>query len=193
MKFFTKSETWMLVGIFAFLAVVSYPGFRESLKLARDLQRKNDLWEIYNGLEAYHEDFGVYPISVDGGILACKKPGSEVKFDPKVGFIVDYVPCKWGQDSLRDVTDENKPAYVKNLPADPQESSGLHYQYISDGRFFQIYASLESKRQDEYSSKVEARNIDCGERTCNLGRSSPKTPVDISIEEYEIMIDKTNN
>jgi hypothetical protein len=75
------------------------------------------------------------------------------------------------------------------LPNDPQEDRGLTYFYVSNGKRYQVFASLERTDQDEYDPKVLARNINCGVRTCNFGRSYSETPLDISIEEYENEMD----
>ncbi len=72
-----------------------------------------------------------------------------------------------------------------HVPQDPQTANGLKYVYASNGKRFQIFASLEDKSQDEYSKNIEARGISCGARICNLGRASGTTPLDKTIEEYE--------
>lgn len=75
--------------------------------------------------------------------------------------------------------------FLPAIPKDPQNSKGVEYVYISNGRRFQTFASLEDKNQDEYDETVEKRNIKCGVQVCNFGRSSGKTPLDKSLEEYE--------
>ena len=75
--------------------------------------------------------------------------------------------------------------FLQATPQDPQTGKGLKYIYISNGRRFQIYAGLEDKNQDEYSAAIEKRNISCGTRICNFGRAYGKTPLGVSLEEYE--------
>lgn len=75
--------------------------------------------------------------------------------------------------------------FLPAVPQDPQTGEGLKYVYISNSRRFQIYASLEDKNQDEYSQTIEKRNISCGVKICNFGRAYGKTPLDVSLEEYE--------
>lgn len=82
--------------------------------------------------------------------------------------------------------------FLPAIPKDPQSSKGLEYIYISNGRRFQIFASLEDKKQDEYNTAVEARGISCGTRICNFGRAYGKTPLDKSLEEYENEINEKN-
>lgn len=75
--------------------------------------------------------------------------------------------------------------FLKAVPRDPQAGQGLVYVYISNGRRYQILAALEDKNQDEYDQRIEQRNISCGTRICNFGRAYGKTPLDVSLEEYE--------
>ena len=81
---------------------------------------------------------------------------------------------------------------TKDLPRDPDWKKGLVYVYISNGRRFQILASLEGRDEDEYSPRIEERNIKCGLKLCNFGRAYGKTPLDKSIEEYENEINAKN-
>ncbi len=169
MKFFTKKET---IGIFLILLAIGLACFSNltvSLRRARDVQRKNDLGSLTDALNKYNNDFEVFPLSSkDGKIIACKD-GS----------------CEWGKDGLYDLTDENASPYLKILPADPQTDKGLIYVYFSNGKRYQIYASLEGSDEDEYSQAIIKRNISCGTRICNFGRSYGETPLEKSIEEYE--------
>lgn len=80
--------------------------------------------------------------------------------------------------------------FLPHIPQDPQESKGMFYVYISNGRRYQILASLEDKEQDEYNEVIEKRGISCGLRLCNFGLGYGKTPLDKSLEEYENEINK---
>jgi hypothetical protein len=83
--------------------------------------------------------------------------------------------------------------FMLAVPKDPQSKIGLEYVYLSNGRRFQILASLEDKEQDEYNQEIEARGIACGSRVCNYGRASGSTPLNISIEEYEYQMEPKLN
>ncbi len=75
---------------------------------------------------------------------------------------------------------------LKNAPKDPGTPSGYSYQYYTDGKFFQIYASLEGPDEPELDPKVIGRNIKCGNFICNFGKTSgTDVPLDKSLEEYE--------
>lgn len=74
---------------------------------------------------------------------------------------------------------------INPIPTDPLLKNGDKYLYFSNGKRFQLYASLELTDQDEYDEKVASRNLLCGTRVCNFGRAYGDTPLDISIEEYE--------
>lgn len=182
MKFFSKKELVAIIIILTVIAAASLSNFRISLRRARDTQRKNDIGTLTDALVRYGGDFGSFPISRDGKIVACKGP--ETKIDKK-GRITNLVPCEWGKDSLADISDPSYPAYISTLPADPQNEMGLRYMYFSNGRRFQLYASLEGADEAEYDGKILARKISCGSRICNFGLAYANTPLDKSIEEYE--------
>ncbi len=187
MKFFSKKETGWILVILVLIASASLYNFRLSLRRARDAQRKADLGQIYNGLGEYHADFGFYPPSLDGKIVACEKPGIDIsKMDKKEVDLMDiFQPCEWGQDSLGDVFDPSYPAYLEVLPVDPHKTEGASYIYFSSGSHFQLYASLEGEDEEEFQSVITERNLACGVRVCNFGRASGVTPLDKSIKEYE--------
>lgn len=183
MKFFTKKEVLAIGLIFGFIFLISFSNFKVSLRKARDLQRKNDLRTLYDGLNAYQKDWNNFPFSSDGKIVACK--GADTYQDEE-GLVYNLYPCEWGKDSLKDVFDTTYPSYINLLPQDPQAETGAHYLYLSNGGRFQVYTALEGKDEAEYDPAVIKRNLDCGGgRICNMGMGYGNTPVDKSIEEYE--------
>ena len=182
MKFFTKQELFAIFAILLVIILISLANFKVSLRRARDAQRKNDIGAIADGLNRYANDFAKYPLaSPDGKILACRPVISEDKNKRK---IVEFEPCEWEKDALADALDPTFPSYIKNLPSNPQDDLGVSYLYLSNGARFQIYAVLEGVDEDEYDPKIVARNLMCGIRICNFGRSTG-VPLDKSIEEYE--------
>ncbi len=182
MKFFTKKELLSVLLIFSGIILISLNNFRISLRRARDVQRKNDLRIVADGLVKYASDFASFPVSQEGKIVACRGP--ETKIDKK-GNISGLVFCEWGKDSLRDIFDPDYPAYIEVLPKDPLSEKGYQYLYFSDGERFQIYASLEGTDEAEYDSKIVARNLKCGVGICNFGLSYGSVPLDKSLEEYK--------
>jgi len=142
MKLFTKQEILALGIIFGILLVISIPNFALSIKRARDVTRKDDLFALELALKAYEGEYREFPTSLE---LLSLKP----------------------------------------LPNDPQWDRGISYLYLTNGHTFQLYGSLELTDQDEYDEKVVSRNLACGIRICNFGRSYGNTPLDKSIEEYE--------
>lgn len=185
MKFFNKEELTVVLIIFAVLIGVSVPNFALSIKRARDASRKDDMGSLQGALNNYFTDFGEFPRSTDDGkIVVCKAPGSEVRRGPKGELLVDFIPCNWGKDGIFDPTDSNR-AYINPIPNDPQATLGLKYIYISDGKRYQIFGSLEDVGQAEYDKNIVARNISCGARICNFGRGYANTPLNVSIEEFE--------
>jgi len=186
MNKFTKAEIKGLAVIFLVLIIVSVPNFIVSLRRARNQVRKDDMGALVHNLDAYFEDFGIFPpSSPDGRIMACKNPGDTVSRDKNGRLVVNFIPCDWGKDKIADVTQDTGREYMHILPRDPDFKKGSSYRYISDGVRYQIYASLEGQDDAEYDVKIVARNLVCGNVVCNAGRAYANTPTDISIEEYE--------
>ena len=186
MKSFSKSELTGLLIIFFVLIIISVPNFVFSLRRARDQVRKDDMGAIVFSLDAYFTDFGIFPpSSLDGRIMACKKPGDTVTKDKEGHLVVNFIPCDWGVDAITDVTQVNGKIYMHLLPRDPDYKKGASYRYISDGARFQIYVSLEGKDEAEYDPKIIARNLLCGNQVCNAARAYADTATDISLEQYE--------
>ncbi len=194
MKPFSKNEVFAVLGILFFIFVLTFLNMQVSLRKARDSQRRADLGEIANALRRYQNDFGFYPPSKDGKILACKGSDfdsgwNEIKNDKEFDqekFFNLLVPCEWGKDPLKDVTDEAYPPYLKVIPGDPKGNKGISYLYLSNTKRFQIYAYLEGKEKEiGYDKSVVARSLFCGQGyVCSFGKSYG-VPLDISIEEYE--------
>lgn len=182
MKFFSKSEFKGVLIILAGLIIISVPNFVVSLRRARDAQRKADIGSIQDALFRYQADFGTFPLALDGKIAAC----GPVTFKELNGIKTPvFSACNFGKAALTDLSDGSYPAYMKLIPNDPQKSKGYSYYYLSNGSRFQIYGSLEGKSEDEYDESIIKRVIACGSKICNFGKSSGKTPLNMSIEEYE--------
>ena len=177
MRFFNKKELIGLGIIFGILVIISVPNFALSIKRSRDTTRRTDLGTIVTAMQLYKETFGDYPASSDGKILACLKEGEEALIDGVTGRITNFIPCEWGKSSLY----QN----ISAVPNDPHQSLGASYLYLSTGRHFQIFASLEAKDDDEYREEILKRSLKCGSRICNSGRSQGSTPLEKSLEEYE--------
>ena len=182
MKFFDNPELKAILIIFAFLIVISTPNFIVSLRRARDAQRKADIGGIQDALYRYQADFGTFPLSINGKIAACEPVTYK-----EVGGIKTPVfsACDFGKSFLADLSDSSYPPYMKPIPNDPVKNKGYSYYYFSNGSKFQIYGSLEGKSEDEYDESIIKRGIACGSKICNFGKSSGRTPLNISIEDYE--------
>jgi type II secretory pathway pseudopilin PulG len=177
---FSKGESLAVAIILTVLVGATLLNLRVAQRRARDEQRKSDVRNISDGLAKYYNDFAFYPLaSGDGRILSCGK------YVPPNTTDFNFRPCVWGDDSIVDLTDPNYPPYVAHLPADPQSQDGVNYLYISNGKRFQILASLEGTDEVGYDPKIVARNLKCGKNICNFGIASSGTPIDKSIEEYE--------
>lgn len=153
LKDINSNELKFVVSVLALIGIFSYFNFQLSFVRARDVQRKNDLKHIASALASYVYDFGSYPESRDGAILAC-------------GTRDNLKPCQWGVDGIRDLTDPSYPPYLDRLPKDPSE--GRTYVYASDTRNFSLFASLEDKRDAEYNDKIALQGLRCGVFICNF-------------------------
>lgn len=182
MKFFSKKEFFWIIVILLAIVGASYPNLKLSLRRGRDMQRKNDVRRVSDSLVRYASDFGAFPLSAEGKMIACRGP--ETKKDKK-GKITGLIPCQWGKDALADIFDPGSTPYVDTLPSDPLADKGSSYAYFSDGKLFQVYASLEGQDEAEFDQKIVARGLACGGKICNFGLGYGATPLDKSIEEYE--------
>lgn len=193
MKAFSKSEARIVYSVLLFILVISLLNFRVSLMRSRDHQRKSDMFQVYQALALYHEEFGYYPASnEEGQIVACGTVEEEekeifkrvdVEFSDKLLSVYD--PCQWGADSIKDLLDPEHKPYLENIPKDPSFKKGFSYRYISTVNNYQILSSLERTDDIEYSEGVFKRNLSCGGEVCNFGRANDRAPVDTDLEEYE--------
>ena len=155
---FTLIELLVVMVILGILTTISLANFRSSQAKARDAQRKHDLKQVANALEAYVADHGSYPEENGGKIMACQ-----------CGLGTPHA-CDWDQDDpaypeWRELCDENSTVYMIKVPGDPKGDP--HYCYWSDGTSYKLYAQLENIRDPEATLAS-----DCGGETYNFGISS---------------------
>jgi type II secretory pathway pseudopilin PulG len=75
---------------------------------------------------------------------------------------------------------------IATLPKDPGTPQGYSYLYITDGKYYQLYASLEGGTDESvYKPEIEKLGLKCGNFVCNFGVASGSTPLDKSLEVYE--------
>lgn len=194
MRPFKKSE---LIGVTLILSVVflvTFSNLRIAQRRSRDSTRKQDLGAISDALHKYYADFGFFPRSEDGKIIACKNE----KFDAVVSELIvkkdvdrnklsqGLRGCIWGKDTFTDVLDSSYPPYLNLLPQDPKTGENIQYYYISNSIRFQLYAYLEGEEnEDGYNESIVQRKLSCGIKDCSYGKSFQDTPLNRSIEEYE--------
>jgi prepilin-type N-terminal cleavage/methylation domain-containing protein len=151
---FTLVELLVVMTILGILTVITLGNFRTSQIKARDAQRKSDLRQIANALEAYFNDHSGYPSGASGRILACTCEQGDR-------------PCDWTQDpGEREFCDENNTVYMNKVPGDPVNDPP--YYYRSNGTYYQLYANLENNNDPEASL-----SIPLGEENYNFGVASP--------------------
>jgi type II secretory pathway pseudopilin PulG len=181
---FKRDELFVVSGIIIVLLVAIVLNLQVSFRKSRDAQRKGDIRNIYNALHSFQNDFSFFPLSDEQGrIMACLDDPSNPQFD-ELGNVI-YEACDYGVDAIRDVFDTSYQPYMANIPEDPLADKGFKYFYISNGKRFQLYASLEGENEAEYDKNIRNRNLSCGVEFCNFGHASGATPLDKSIEAYE--------
>lgn len=159
---FTLIEILVVMVIIGIIAVLGIGNFQSSQLKARDTARKSDLRQITTALEAYYNDYGSYPLDINGEIAGCA--GGQV--------------CNWGDPFI----DDNGTVYMVALPIESRDTSSYYYSSV-DGRSFQLYARFENTLDQlvpKNGSDVPQvySGTDCGALTCNYGVSSSNvTPV----------------
>jgi type II secretion system protein G len=156
---FTLIEILIVMVIIGILATLSIGSFQSSQQKARDAERKSDLQQIANSLEAYYNDYGQYPASTLTFKLTGCAGGGE---------------CDWGDPFV----DDNGTTYMVELPADPKAQHS--YYYVSNGTYYQLYARLENTMDAEVplvGGEPANYGIECGTEDCNYGVSSANRTV----------------
>lgn len=151
---FTLVELLVVMAIIGILAVISLANFRTSQIKARDAERKANLRQITNALEAYMSDYGVYPPAQNGKIKACG-----------CGLATPNA-CEWTDSTNREFCDANNTVYMKEVASDP--TGAPHFCYESDGTYFKIYADLENDNDPERKSL----GTHCGSNEYDFGIAS---------------------
>ena len=186
MKKFSRTEVISLLIIFSILIVVSVPNFVISLRRARDQIRRDDMGLVQKALGEYYSDFKAFPTgSPDGRIMNCLRAGDKPVQGKDGMWKVDPIPCDWGKDPLKNLFSDK--IYMPILPIDPDYQKGVTFLYLSDGNRYQLFAAMEGMEEAEIDPKIIARNLKCGSRVCNIGRSYD-APIEMSIEEYNKLL-----
>lgn len=160
MKLFKKSETKSILIILVLIGLLYAINISASLRKGRDATRKDDISYVQKALDTYYQKHKVYPLSTDDGkILGCFNDAP--LFDEKTGLAINAVACEWGQSSFED---------IKIMPRDPRSKDGMNYKYVSDGKYYKFYISLEGKKEPEYTPSIASQNLQCGNKICNYGR-----------------------
>jgi len=159
---FTLVELLVVMAILGIITVVTLGNIRTSQIKARDAQRKSDLRQIANALEAYFNDYSGYPRDPDndGKMNAC-------------GCGNGTLDCDWDSEAgNREFCDKNNTVYMSKVPGDPVSSTDFPYCYDSNGSYYKIYAKLENEKDPE--AKLD---VTCGGGTqkYNFGISSANT------------------
>jgi general secretion pathway protein G len=160
-KGFTLVELLVVMAILGILTVITLANFRTSQIKGRDAQRKSDLRQIANALEAYFNDHSQYPdaTATGGKINACGCDGGPLS-------------CNWEDDSgQREFCDKNNTVYMSKIPGDPLGEEQT-YCYYSENNLYRLYAKLENKNDPDFLPSDAAKS--CG-ANYNFGIASSNT------------------
>jgi len=148
---FTLMEILIAMTIMGILASIGYAAFTISLQKSRDAARKSDLGQMASALEAYNNDYGVYPRSCNGTIGAC---------------LGGNFSCAWGAPF-----EDDDNVYMRQLPIEVK--SGWSYLYLvgTGQKSYQLYARLENDRDPNYVLQAGTA-CTSGAEECTYGLSS---------------------
>lgn len=138
---FTLLEIMVAVSIMMIISGVSLASFTFSQRKSRDAKRKSDLSQIARALQVFNEDFGRYPLDVNGEIIGCHDDDESDELED----------CAWG-DVFAAYPNATYQLYMSKLPEDPK--GGYEYYYVSDGDNFNLYAGLENENDKDYRSDL---------------------------------------
>jgi prepilin-type N-terminal cleavage/methylation domain-containing protein len=165
---FTLVELLVVISIIGILASIGLVAFRSAQFRSRDAERKSDLKELSNALELFYSDYGKYPSSSGGQLLACG-------YNSLTGI---GTACTWGEGEFRDTYGggNTKTTYFKVLPKDEISEHTYYYRTVAVNSVadsgFQIYAYLENS-QDQ---SIISTDVLCGTNlNCNFAITSSNT------------------
>lgn len=121
---FTMIEILVVVTIIGILITLGIRSYNATQIKARDVRRKADLHNIAKPLEAYFNDYGVYPIGA--GVIT-----------------IGVNTIDWGEAFV----DGNGTVYMSQLPEDPR--GDRNYWYESNGTEWAISALLENENDPD--------------------------------------------
>ena len=142
--------------------IVTFYNMSVSIRRGRDATRKDDMSSLQKSLDTFYQKYRYFPISTsDGKIVGCFN--EDPVFDKVSGRPINVSVCEWGVSKFEG---------VNFMPRDPYYQKGFSYKYVSDGKGYELYVSLEGKDEAEYSEATVIKNLLCGLKVCNYGRSS---------------------
>lgn len=156
---FKKREFFFVAIVVLLIAGTTKLNLIDSYRKSRDVTRKNDLGDVMDRLQKFHDRLGFYPPSNDAGqIVGCQ---AFLNFKNEWQFS----ECVWGENPVNS-------SYFNKLPIDPKVAEGYQYRYISTGESYQLFVGLEGSREDEYDPLIVARGLRCGSVVCTAGRTN---------------------
>jgi len=149
---FTLMELIIAMAILAIVTGSLLGNYTSSQKKGRDSQRKSDLKQLQNALEAYANDNnGFYPNATSGQISG----------------------ANWGNTFV----DPDNPTtiYMKQMVEDPVTGKNYYYVVGTDNLSYQLYACLENTKDKSYNVYADTNCNQCAgvdSNDCTYGVSS---------------------
>lgn len=139
---FTLIELLLVIGILGILATIGLSSFMSAITRGKDSQRKNDLAALSKALEAYMDDFGVYPDDDgNGNIVGCSAELSILLSACPLASSGRFQRSKQaGGEFIRII-------YLDTFPTDPDSTRRYYYdnQLVEeDETGYILYAALEN-------------------------------------------------
>ena len=155
---FTLIELLVVISIIGILSTMFYGNFVSGRQKARDSQRKSDLKQMSTMLEVYYNDYGKYPLEING------------KMTPSWS---SSTPSNWGSAFASGYV-----TYMNTLPQDPTSDRFYLYESDATGTYYRLYTSLENTSDTSLAgfATVAQRKKGCGASAsmlCNYNVTSP--------------------
>ncbi len=168
---FTLIELLIVISIMGILAAVLLANMANSAKLGRDAERKSNLRNLQNAIEAYKHTYGRYPE------VGCGVNPADYEFAHESNC-VNYIEGASINGSVKAFV----PKFIDRLPHDPSLGSNQGYSYITnpEGTVYKIMAmnTVEADTLD-YTSPFKSCDIGYGG-----GSTYPNGASDLTVNTY---------
>lgn len=158
---FTLFEILLAIAILGIVSVSGFTAYTISLQKSRDGAKKKSVESLQQALEAYLNDYGVYPAGDASGFIVACGDGT--------------ASCSWGGAMSVDGR-----IYMTELPKEMRSGYTLFYRTDVARSKYQVFAHLENPN-DPAIPDSGSYSVSCGTNDCNFGAASANASVDESL------------